>query len=416
MSIELTTLATGLRVVTETIPGALAVSAGAWVAVGSRDEPAELSGVSHFLEHLLFKGTATRSARGIAEAVDLVGGEMNAFTTKEATAYYVRLPAPHVGVGLEILGDVLTRPSLKDADVESERHVILEELAADEDAPDDRAHVLTFESLFPDHPLGRETAGCPDTVGRVTPDDVRSFFGRWYRPATMVVAVAGPNGHDEMVAAVERSFPFEGDAGQRPERKPPDDAVRPLAVLRRRNEQAHLVLGFRGPDRDDPDRESLDVLNHTLGGGMSSRLFEEVRERRGLAYNVFSAPSSYSDAGTLSVYAGTSASHVQEVLDVIDGELSRMIEHGLSADELNIAVGYLTGSFVLGLEDTGSRMSRIAGHVMARGYVRPVDEQIERYRAVTRDDIIRVAARVLSGPRTLTAVGPVTKKSLQARR
>ena len=176
------------------------------------------------------------------------------------------------------------------------------------------------------------------------------------------------------------------------------------------------MLGFRGPDRDDPDRESLDVLNHTLGGGMSSRLFEEVRERRGLAYNVFSAPSSYSDAGTLSVYAGTSASHVQEVLDVIDGELSRMIEHGLSADELNIAVGYLTGSFVLGLEDTGSRMSRIAGHVMARGYVRPVDEQIERYRAVTRDDIIRVAARVLSGPRTLTAVGPVTKKSLQARR
>ena len=415
MTIELSTLTTGLRVVTETIPGALAVSAGAWVGVGSRDEPAELSGVSHFLEHLLFKGTETRSARAIAEAIDLVGGEMNAFTTKEATAYYVRLPAPQFTVGLDILGDVLTRPALRDADVESERTVILEELAADEDAPDDRVHVLTLESLFPDHPLGRETAGSRDTVAAVTPDDVRAFFRRWYRPAVTTVAVAGPHGHDEVVAAVERAFEFEGDAGVRPERTPPAADVRPLAVLRRRTEQAHLVLGFRGPDRDDPDREALDVLNHTLGGGMSSRLFEEIRERRGLAYNVFSAPSTYSDAGTLSVYAGTSPSQVSAVLDVVEAELARMVDHGLTDDELAIAVGYLTGSFVLGLEDTGSRMSRIAGHVTARGYVRPVTEQIERYRAVGRADVQRMAARVLSGPRTLTAVGPVTKKSLAAR-
>jgi predicted Zn-dependent peptidase len=414
VTVELTTLASGLRVVTETIPGALAASAGVWVGVGSRDEPASLGGVSHFLEHLLFKGTLDRSARAIAEAIDRVGGEMNAFTTKESTAYYTRLPAPDLALGLAILGDVLTAPALRDADVESERTVILEELAADDDSPDDQAHVLTFESLFPDHPLGRETAGTRETVAAITPDDVRAFFARWYRPGTMVVAVAGPQRHDEVVAEVERRF-VGAAGGERPVRNAPADSVRPLAVKRRSTEQAHVVVGFRGPDRDDPDREALDVLNHTLGGGMSSRLFEEIREQRGLAYSVFSAPSSYSDAGALSVYAGTSPAHVHEVLDLVEVELSRMVADGLTPDELAIAVGYLTGSFVLGLEDTGARMSRLGGHVTARGYVRPVAEQIERYRAVGLDDIRRVAARVLSGPRTLTAVGPVTKKSLQSR-
>ena len=415
MTVELSTLASGLRVVTETIPGALAASAGVWVGVGSRDEPQELAGVSHFLEHLLFKGTGERSARAIAEAIDRVGGEMNAFTTKEATAYYTRLPAPDLPLGLEILGDVLTAPALRDADVESERAVILEELAADDDSPDDRAHVLTFESLFAGHPLGRETAGSRDTVAGITADHVRSFFARWYQPATMVVAVAGPQPHDVVASLVERSFAAAAPAGERPERTPPDGAVRALAVLRRPTEQAHLVVGFRGPDRDDPEREALDVLNHSLGGGMSSRLFEEIRERRGLAYTVFSAPSTYSDAGALSVYAGTGAAHVGEVLDVIDAELARIVDAGITDDELGIAVGYLTGSFVLGLEDTGARMSRIGGHVTARGHVRPVEDQIGRYRAVTLDDVRRVAARVISGPRTLTAVGPVTKKAMQAR-
>ena len=271
------------------------------------------------------------------------------------------------------------------------------------------------ESVFPGHPLGRETAGSRATVAALTAADVRAFFERWYRPATMVVAVAGPAGHDEVVADVERHFAGAGTGGERPQRTPPEAAVRPLAVLRRPTEQAHVVVAFRGPDRDDPDRETLDVLNHSLGGGMSSRLFEEIRERRGLAYSVFSAPSTYSDAGTMSVYAGTSAHQVHAVLDVVDTELDRIAADGVGADELSIAVGYLTGSFVLGLEDTGARMSRIGGHVTARGYVRPVAEQIERYRAVTLADVRRVAQRVLSGARTLTVVGPVTKKSLRGR-
>src|SRR4051812_25297622 len=258
------------------MPGARSVAAGVWVGVGARDEPAELAGVSHFLEHLLFKGSEARSARQIAETIDRVGGDMNAFTTKEYTAYYTRLPASALSSGLQLLGDVLTAPALRDADVESERQVILEELLMDEDSPEDKAHTLLYESLFPGHPLGRETAGVKDTVIAVTPHDVRQFFARWYQPATMVVAVAGGLDHDAVVAEVERRFP--GAAGGAiPVRQPPSAKVVPLVVRRRRTEQAHVAFGFRGVRRDDPQREALDVLNHCLGGGMSSRLFDEIR-------------------------------------------------------------------------------------------------------------------------------------------
>ena len=413
-TIEQTTLSSGLRIVTETVPQARSVSAGVWIGVGARDEPAELSGVSHFLEHLLFKGTEDRPARAIAEAIDRAGGDMNAFTTKEATAYYTRLPAEALELGVEILGDVLTAPTLRDADVESERQVILEELAMDDDSPDERAHTLAFESLFPDHPLGRETAGSRATVAAITPDDVRNFFESWYGAANTVVAIAGAVEHERAIALVEAAFARQ-PRSERPVRGAPGGQVRPLAVLRRRTEQVHLVLGFRAVDRDDPDREALDILNHALGGGMSSRLFEEIREQRGLAYAVYSAPSSYGDAGALSIYAGTNPDRCDAVLDLIEQELANLIADGITADELAIARGYLTGSYVLGLEDTGSRMSRLGAHVTARGSVRPIDEQIERYRAVGLDDVQRVAQRVLSSQVALVSVGPVTRKALSAR-
>jgi predicted Zn-dependent peptidase len=414
VGIELTTLPSGIRVVTEAVPGGRSVSAGVWVGVGARDEPAELAGVSHFLEHLLFKGTASRTAKQIAEAIDRVGGDMNAFTAKEYTAYYTRLPASSAALALDVLGDIATSPRLDDADVESERQVILEELGMDEDAHDDRAHTLLYESLFPGHALGRETAGERATVEAITPDDVRSFFAAWYRPANMVVAVAGAIEHDEVVAQVQRAFRV-SDPGSRPARAAPVAAMRPLAVIRRSCEQVHLVLGFRGLDRDDPGREPLDVMNHVLGGGMSSRLFDEIREKRGLAYSVYSGTASYADAGALAIYAGTSPGQVDAVLDLVDIELDRLRTDGITDDELDVARGYLTGSYVLGLEDSGSRMSRLGAHVLARGVVRPVDEQIARYEAVTHDDVAKVIDRVLGGPRTLAAVGPVTKKALAAR-
>jgi predicted Zn-dependent peptidase len=413
-AVRQTTLGSGLRVVTEHVPSALSVASGVWVGVGARDEPDELSGVSHFLEHLLFKGTEERSAHAIASAVDRFGGDMNAFTTKEYTAYYTRLPAEHLALGIDILGDVLTAPALRDEDVESERHVILEELLMDEDSPEDRVHTQLYESLFPGHPLGRETAGHRDSVTNISGDDIRDFFRRWYRPASMVVSVAGPVGHDDVVALVEQSF---GDqsGGETPLRQAPAGKVRPLAVQRRSVEQAHVALGFEGVSRDDGDREPLDVVNHILGGGMSSRLFQEIRERRGLAYSVYSAPSSFVDTGTLTIYAGTLPESVDEVLDLVDTEIERVATDGISDDELDVARGYLCGAFRMGLEDTTSRMARLAGMLTVLGRLHTVDEQVDKWKSVGHADIERVVERVLSRPRALSVVGPVTRKSLARR-
>jgi predicted Zn-dependent peptidase len=413
-AVQQTKLGSGLRVVTERVPSALSVASGVWVGVGARDEPDELAGVSHFLEHLLFKGTEERSAHAIASAVDRFGGDMNAFTTKEYTAYYTRLPAEHLSLGLGILGDVLTAPALRDEDVESERLVILEELLMDEDSPEDRVHTQLYESLFPGHPLGRETAGHRDSVTSITGDDVRKFFGRWYRPASMVVSVAGPVGHDEVVALVEHAFDAPG-GGEAPRREAPVGKVRPLAVQRRSVEQAHVALGFAGVSRDDDDREPLDVLNHVLGGGMSSRLFQEIRERRGLAYSVYSAPSSFVDTGALTVYAGTLPESVHDVLDLVDAEIQRVACDGITDDELDVARGYLCGAFRMGLEDTASRMARLGGMLTVLGRLHTVDDQVDKWRAVDHAGVARVAERVLGGPRALSVVGPVTRKSLAQR-
>jgi len=412
--IESTQLASGVRVITERMPEAHSACVGVWVGVGARDEPEELSGVSHFLEHLLFKGSDTRSARDIAQAVDRVGGDMNAFTAKEYTAYVTRLPSKHLGLGIELLADVLSQPSLRDDDIEAERQVILEELHMDEDTPEDRVHTLAYESLFPKHPLGRETAGSADTVESLGTDDIRSFFNARYGPGAFVVAAAGLIEHDAVVDAVEMQF-GPARALQTTLRTPPDHVVRPLATLRRSIEQAHVTIGFRGLRREDPDREALEVLNHVLGGGMSSRLLQTIREDKGLAYAVYSAHAEFFDAGALTIYAATTPGRVDEVLDLVDAELDRLLSDGITADELDVALGYLEGSLVLGLEDSGSRMSRLGGSLTVRGHVRTIDEQLARYHAVALDDVQQVAQRVLAGPRTLAVVGPIPKRALLAR-
>jgi predicted Zn-dependent peptidase len=412
---QVTELGSGLRVVTERVPGALSVASGVWVGVGARDEPGELAGVSHFLEHLLFKGTAERSAHELAAVVDRVGGDINAFTAKEYTAYYCRVPAERWSLAVEVLGDVLTRPALRDSDVESERQVILEELAMDDDLPEDVAHRLVTDALFPDHPLGRETAGTPATVEVITADDVRGFFRTWYRPAAMVFVAVGLVEHDRVVADVERRFGSAG-GGSRPRRGPPTVAPQGLTVDRRRTEQAQLALGFRGVAREDDDREALDIVNHVLGGGLSSRLFEEIREKRGLAYSVGSGTSSYVDAGSLTVFAGTSPGQVSEVLGLMEVELAKVAADGITDDELDVAIGYLTGSYVLSLEETGSRMSRLGALLTTTGRIRPVEEQLERWRAVSRDEAAAVARRVLDRPPAMAVVGPVTEALVRGRK
>lgn len=401
----------GIRVVTERMPGARSVSLGVWVGVGGRDEPAELAGASHFLEHLLFKGTPTRSARQIAEAVDAVGGEMNAFTSREHTAYYTRLPADRLDVGVEILGDVLTEPAFRPDEVEAERHVILEEILMNLDVPEDHVHTLLSEAVFPGHPLGREVLGTRETVEGAGRDDIAAFFAHWYRPRNLVVVAAGRLDHDRLVEALEPSLGrLEG--GERPVRRPPSPEVVERVVRREPTEQAHVALGWRGVGHRDDDRYALAVANQVLGGGMSSRLFQQVREERGLCYSVYSWASTYADAGLAGVYAGTSPARVGELLEVIDEEVAKLVASGVGEGELAVAKGYLEGSLLLGLEDTGSRMSRIGRSLMALDEVVPVEEQLARIRAVTGDDVAAVAARVYGGPRSLAVIGDVDEDVL----
>jgi predicted Zn-dependent peptidase len=404
-------LANGIRLVTERMPEARSVTVGAWVGVGGRDEPAALAGASHFLEHLLFKGTTARTARQIAETIDAVGGEMNAFTSREHTAYYTRLPASQARVGFDILGDVLTDPLFRPHEVEAERQVILEEILMNLDMPEDHVHTLLAGALFPGHPLGREVLGDPETVEAVTRDQIAEFFAHWYRPRNMVVTAAGDLDHDVVAVAFERSL-GSMSGGDAPVREAPTTPPEPRVVSRDDTEQAHVAMGWRGVDHDDDDRYALTVANQILGGGMSSRLFQEVREERGLCYSVYSWASTYADSGCAGVYAGTAPGRVGELLAVIDDEIAKIAASGVTESELTVAKGFIEGSLVLGLEDSGSRMARLGRSLMARDEVVPVDEQLAHIRAVTGDDVARVAADVFGGQRTLAVIGPVDDADL----
>ncbi|MFZ9630032.1 MAG: M16 family metallopeptidase [Ilumatobacteraceae bacterium] len=390
---------------TERVPGTLSVATGVWVAVGSRDEPDRLAGVSHFLEHLLFKGTESRSAQAIARGVDGRGGDFNAFTSREYTAYYCRLPARHAEFGVQLLGDVLTAPALRDSDVHAERQVILEELAMDDDMPDDVAHREFAARVFSDHPLGRDPAGDRAHVEAISPEDVRGFFDRHYRAETMVVAIAGPLGHDEMATCVERAFAAVRSGGARPTRSAPAASGSSVSIDDD-TEQVHLVMGGRSLPRGDDRREALDVVNHALGGGLSSRLFEEIRERRGLAYSVYSGVTAYDDAGVFQMYAGTQPEHADEVEHLMRHELERLVDEGITDDELDTAKGFLTGAFELGLEDTGARVGRTGGLLVTTGSVRPIDEQVSRWASVDHDAVHAVIADVMPREPIVVRLGP----------
>ena len=406
MTIERTDLPSGLAVVTEAVPGARSASFGCWVRVGGRDEPADRAGASHFLEHLLFKGTAARTGREISEAIESVGGEINAHTAHEHTAFYARVPAAAADVGLDLLVDVVTSPAFDDDDVESERQVILEELHLAEDEGDDRVLSLAHEALWGDHPLGREVLGKLDTIGAMDRAAIAGFFDQHYHPSNLVLVAAGAVDHRSVVAAGERFEPRQG--GARPTRTAPVAPPRPeRAALDRPHDVAHLALAWPGLPADHPDRYALSVANQIFGGGLSSRLFQEIREERGLAYSVFSAVSAYSDAGSLVTYAGTSPERSAEVVAIMRRVAADLAERGVTPREREVAVGYLDGAAQLSLEDAGSVMARLGNHVCARGTVIPIEEQLERLRAVTVDDIDRVAAQHLAGDPVLCVVGPL---------
>jgi predicted Zn-dependent peptidase len=398
-------LPSGLALVTERMADARSVCVGFWVGTGSRDEDPGDAGSSHFLEHLLFKGTAERSASAIAEAVDEVGGDFNAFTTKEYTSFYIRLLAEHLPLGLDILSDIMWRPALRSSDLDAERLVILDEILMHADEPSDQAAEQSSATLFPDHPLGREVLGSHDSVAAMTAERIRAFFSLHYRPGNMVVAVAGDLDHQAVAEGLEARF--EGPAGgATPERQPPDDKVDPLRVTRRATEQTHLVLACRSVHRSDPRRYALAILNHVLGGGLSSRLFQEIRERRGLAYSVWSERVAYHDAGTVSVGMGTAPEHVPEVLAIVSAELARLGADGITERELAIAKGNLRAETLLACEDSGARMSRIGAGLLLHGEVLPVDEVLARVEALTLEEIHAAAGELVAAPRTLSVVGP----------
>jgi predicted Zn-dependent peptidase len=407
-----TVLPGGLRVVTEAMSGVRSASVGVWVPVGSRDETPALAGTSHFLEHLLFKGTATRSALDIASAMDAVGGEVNAFTEKEHTCYYATVLDRDIALAIDIVSDVVLDATLTPQDVDVERGVVLEEIAMRDDDPSDLVHDEFAAALFGDAPLGRPILGTEESIAALTRPQVRGYYRRRYTPDSMVVAVAGNVRHAEVVRLVRRAFANRLDAAL--DSRPPRAAAGRLQVIPARNvrvrsddtEQANVVLGCAGLSRHDPRRFALGVLSAALGGGMSSRLFQRIREERGLAYSVYSFSAGYSDAGMFGVYAGCQPGKAEEVLSLIRDELDAAAAGELGDAEIERGKGQMRGGTVLGLEDAGSRMTRIGKHELSYGDVLGVDEVLSRIDAVTPRDVAALAAELLERPRCLTVVGP----------
>ncbi len=403
MTISSSTLDGGLTVVTERMTDVRSVSIGFWVGVGSVDEAPDMSGASHFLEHLLFKGTDTRSARAIAEAVDSVGGDMNAFTTKEYTTFYVRLLAEDVDMGIDLMSDIIWSPAFRPSDFESERQVILEEILMHADEPADLVHEVLASALFPGHPLGREVIGEHSTVSAMTVEQVSDFHGSYYLPANIVVAAAGLIDH-----VVERVASRLGrrSGGAPLTRTPPAEPPGGQVVVERGTEQTHLAVAVPAPDRSDEERHAISIVEHVLGGGMSSRLFQTIREERGMAYSVYAYRLSFHGAGALAVYAGTSPTTSGQVLDLIHQELDHMAADGLTRSEFDAARSHVRGAMALGLEDSGARMSRIGHSQLVHGRVPSLDEIEEKLAALTLDEVNDAAGRWLSRPRTVACVGP----------
>jgi len=417
-TIRKTAYDSGLRVVTEVMPEARSVALGFWVAAGSRDEAPRIAGSSHFLEHLLFKGTSSRSARDIAEAFDAIGGDLNAFSAKEYTCYYARILEPDLPMAIEFLSDMLSNSLIAKADLDAERQVILEEINMHEDAPDDLIHDVFTEALWPGHPLGRPVLGTSETITAATREQVRRFYRKHYVPGNVVVAAAGLLDHDRILELLEAGL----ETGKRvaeskaPTLREPGRPPRPVGsvtVRKRKTEQAHIMVGTSGLARDDPRRFAFGVANTALGGGMSSRLFQEIREKRGLVYSVYSYHSMYTECGLFSVYAGTSPGRAQEVLGLIRHELEDLEERGVSGEELERAKGHMKGSMVLSQEDTNGRMSRLGKSEIGHGEILSLDELVERIDAVTEEDVATVSREVLSGPKALAVIGPFAARDFE---
>jgi predicted Zn-dependent peptidase len=400
-------LPNGLRILTEHMPHVRSVSVGVWLARGSRHEPQSQSGIAHFVEHMLFKGTATRSAEDIAQTIDSIGGQMDAFTAKEYASYYIKVLDEHLPLALEVLADIVMNPAFANADIEREKKVVLEEIKMVEDTPDDLVHELFTESFWQNHPLGRPILGTPATVETLTADGLRAYFSGVYTAPNLIIAAVGNITHEQVRGLVERAFANLPTTTEPLEGAPP--TVVPKIIIRNKElEQSHVCLGTSGYPQDHEDRYASYVLNTILGGSMSSRLFQNVREKRGLAYAVFSGLSAYRDTGSMTIYAGCANDAVDELIDVVIAELRRMKDEPMSEVELRRAKDHLKGSLMLNLESTSSRMSHLARQEIYFDRQFGLDETLEGVERVSTGDVQRVARDLFAdGALAATVLGAV---------
>ncbi|MDH7571227.1 MAG: pitrilysin family protein, partial [Armatimonadota bacterium] len=403
-------LPSALRVLVEEIPYVRSASVGFWISVGSMHEPEEMAGVCHALEHMLFKGTATRSAEEIARTLDSVGGQLNAFTDKECTCYHAKVLSEHLPLALELLADMLLHSLFRPADVKTEKRVILEEIRQLEDEPDEMADEMFLERLWRGHPLGRPVVGTRRAVRSLTAEKMQAFLRQHYVGNRMVVAVAGNVRHEEVLEQAAALLAEVNRATPEPELGSP--SITPFfRRVRKDSEAVHLRVGMPGFSQRHADRYAAAVLDAILGGSTSSRLFQEVREKRGLAYNIGTCAFSFRDAGALTVYAGTSPEKADEVLRLVVAELDRVLQEGVTEREVEQARNQLKGAFLLALDNTDSRMARLAKSQLYHGRVVSVAEVTRSIEAVTLEDVNRVARMVLpEAQRSVLLLGPVARR------
>jgi predicted Zn-dependent peptidase len=406
------TFANGLRLVTEAMPHVRSVSIGVWLTRGSRHEPTEHAGIAHFVEHMLFKGTTTRSAEDIAQQVDSIGGQLDAFTSKEYAGYYVKVLDEHLPVAVDVLSDLVSNPVFAPEDIEREQKVVLEEIKMVEDTPDDLVHEIFAEAYWNGHPLGRPILGTPESVSALDQPTLQRYFRDTYVASNFVVVAVGNISHDEVKALVEQKFAASPSSGRTVVDQVP--VVAPSVQIRKKDlEQSHVCLGTIGLPQNHPDRYAAYALNTVLGGSMSSRLFQNVREKRGLAYSVFSSLSAYQDVGALSIYAGCGNDAVAELVDVVVAEIRRLTREAVPADELRRAKDHLKGSLMLNLESTSSRMSHHARQEIYRDRADSLDQMLAEIERVSIADVQRLAREFFSANALgVTVLGDVNGLSL----
>src|SRR6185436_15010949 len=398
-------LPNGLTLLTESMPHVRSVAIGVWLKRGSRHEKEDVSGISHFIEHMVFKGTRHRTAEMIAAQVDSIGGHMDAFMAKEYASFHLKVLDDHLPLAVELLGDIVANPLFDPEEMAKEKKVIFEEINMVEDTPDDLVMELFTEAFWPDHPLGRPIMGTKRSVSGFAREHLATFFKAVYRPSNFLVAAAGHLDHAQVTELVGRHFGMLAPGGTNKDGGPPRPAARIVTRSKRELEQVHLCLGTPGFPQGHQDRYSTYILNTVLGGSMSSRLFQNVREKRGLVYSIASGVTSYSDAGLLSVYAGTSLDSVDEVVRLTLEEFRRMKGAPLPAEELRRAKDHLKGSLMLSLENTGSRMSHLARQEIYFGRQFSLDELLAGIEAVGADDVQRIAGELFKGTVTMSVLG-----------